>query len=150
MKLTPNQLKENMEITRMELSDTISSNEFYEQFDHCPYCGKISDGPLTAHDDDEYSFDLIEQRRCNKCLIQWEYTRYYNIKNDPAYKAFMDIRKMPPPPRPSIAFGNESSGTNPPPPRPSGFEPRKVTEAGCLFWIVGGIATLITGIGVLL
>lgn len=161
MKLTPNQISKNMKITAIELSEMISSEEFYKQFDHCPRCGKISDGPLTeSRDDREYEYNMINHRRCRDCLIKWEYTEYQNIQHDPAYQEFMRIRNNPPP-RPTIQFENELGKPNPvkhrwvdkgppPPPPPSGFEPRKVTEAGCLFWIIGGITTIVTGIGVLL
>lgn len=153
MKLSPSQISKNMKITPIELSETISSEEFYKQFDHCPRCGKMSDGPLTeSHDDRDYEYNMIQHRRCRDCLIKWEYTEYRNIQHDPAYQEFMRIRNNPPP-RPRILISTENSYINqriPPPPPPSGLKPRQIPEGGCLFWIIGGITTIFTGIGVLL
>lgn len=142
-----------MKITAIELSEVISSEEFYKQFDHCPRCGKMSDGPLTeSRDYREYEYNMIQHRRCRNCLIQWEYTEYRNIQHDPAYQEFMRIRNNPPP-RPKILIDAENNYTNqgmsPPPPR-LGPKPRQITEGGCLFWIISGITIIFTGIGVLL
>lgn len=128
MKLKPEHIKKNIVIEPMKVNEYISHDKYYEQFDHCPTCGKFSDGPLTGHNDEDYYHDIIEYRRCRNCLITWKYKRYYNISDDPSYQAYIKSK--------------ENSLT------PTTLKPRiETVNEGCVVWILlgAGIAAIIAG-----